>query len=348
MCEFCHQHGEGKKWYLTMKNYSQELLAQDGRQEFNAQFLKNIEELVVKSLAKLDQWSIHPLLYRYLQPYVLRIQKRDHFGQIVPIEDVDRIIDMQDSIVRLPCVCRSLTTGQKVRYCFGIGAHPDGSLANYPEYAEGLEVLSKEAAKQMMHEFDKQGLVHSIWTFKTPFIGGVCNCDQDCLAYRTEVKARLTQTMFRAEYFATVNWDLCTGCKRCVSQCQFGAIQFSYTHNKANIEFNQCYGCGVCRAVCTHEAIALKPRTDTFSFRPIFEKKHKPKITVNPELCKNALECRVCLDRCPQKVFGTYPATKREFGKRAVDWTVAPIFSSQCTQCMDCVSFCPKQAISIH
>ncbi len=26
MCEFCIQHGEGKQWYLQMKNYSNELL----------------------------------------------------------------------------------------------------------------------------------------------------------------------------------------------------------------------------------------------------------------------------------------------------------------------------------
>ena len=26
MCEFCTEHGEGKKWYLQMKNYSDALL----------------------------------------------------------------------------------------------------------------------------------------------------------------------------------------------------------------------------------------------------------------------------------------------------------------------------------
>ena len=26
MCEFCTEHGEGKKWYLEMKNYQEELL----------------------------------------------------------------------------------------------------------------------------------------------------------------------------------------------------------------------------------------------------------------------------------------------------------------------------------
>jgi len=29
MCEFCVDHGEGKKWYLEMKNYAEELLYEE-------------------------------------------------------------------------------------------------------------------------------------------------------------------------------------------------------------------------------------------------------------------------------------------------------------------------------
>ena len=29
MCEFCTKHGEGKKWYLQMKNYADELLHEE-------------------------------------------------------------------------------------------------------------------------------------------------------------------------------------------------------------------------------------------------------------------------------------------------------------------------------
>ena len=34
MCEFCHKHGEGKKWYLQAKNYSEDLLSDLRRREF--------------------------------------------------------------------------------------------------------------------------------------------------------------------------------------------------------------------------------------------------------------------------------------------------------------------------
>ena len=29
MCEFCTEHGEGKKWYLQMKNYAKELYLEE-------------------------------------------------------------------------------------------------------------------------------------------------------------------------------------------------------------------------------------------------------------------------------------------------------------------------------
>jgi len=262
MCEFCTEHGEGKKWYLVMNNYSRELFAQKRRVEFFEDFLANVEEDSAKGVAKLDAIRNKPLIYRFIRRMSLRKQKANHYGQVVPIEDVEQIIDLQSSIVRLPCVCRKLTTGREARYCFGIGVDPTGLLGKYPDYAHSFEVLKREEAKKLLRSFDEQGLVHSIWTFKTPYIGGLCNCDQDCMAYRMTVKEKLLPIMFRAEYVATVDRDACSGCKKCISQCQFGAILYSNTHKKSNINVMQCYGCGVCRAACDHGAISLKPRSD--------------------------------------------------------------------------------------
>ena len=262
MCEFCTQHGEGQKWYLVMRNYSRELMAQQDRTGFMEGFIAHIEEDVSKRVAQLDGLRHIPVVYPFLRRMAVRQQKAKHWGQVVPIEDVAQIVDMQDSIVRLPCVCRSLTTGREARYCFGLGTDPDGILGKYPDYSHSLEVLEKEEAKKLFHSFDKQGMVHSVWTFKTPYIGAICNCDQDCLAYRTQVKTDLLQVMFRAEYVALVDWEFCKGCKKCLMQCQFGAIRYSNSMKRATIEMAQCYGCGVCRAVCEQAAITLKPRSD--------------------------------------------------------------------------------------
>jgi len=262
MCEFCIKHGEGKKWYLVMRNYSRELWAQQGRSEFMEDFGVHFENMCSRSVPLLDAVRDIPVVHRFVRRMVIQRGKALHWGQIVPIEDVEQIVDLVDSIVRMPCVCRSLTTGRKAPYCFGIGIDVVGMLGKYPDYSRSFDVLDREEAKNILRSFDKQGIVHSIWTFKTPYIGAICNCDQDCLAYRLQVKTNLMQLMFRAEYVALVNWDLCNGCKRCLLLCQFGAIHYSNTMKRATIEMNQCYGCGVCRAICDKRAITLQPRTN--------------------------------------------------------------------------------------
>lgn len=66
--------------------------------------------------------------------------------------------------------------------------------------------------------------------------------------------------MFRAEYVAKVNPDLCNGCRQCMGVCQFGAVAYSVAHKKVTIDPRRCYGCGICRASCAEDAIVLDDR----------------------------------------------------------------------------------------
>lgn len=258
MCEFCMQHGEGKKWYLTMENYSHDLLDQKGRQKYAAEFLNGFVQRVPRSLQKLDQIRATPLI-KLARPILTHIQKQDHYGQVVPIEEVEKIFELVQGAVRLPCVCRRVTTGNmNARYCYGLTLNQQ--LMDALDDSFSLETLTREEALESIRKLDKEGLVHSVWTFKTPFIGGLCNCDQDCLAYRITHARRDYPLMFRAEWVAAVSADACNGCRLCMRQCQYGAIRYSSNNRKVIIDPTACYGCGVCRAVCKKSAIQLSPR----------------------------------------------------------------------------------------
>jgi ferredoxin len=280
MCEFCTKHGEGKKWYLEMKNYSQELLnapltteeqeatRASTRAEWVATFCKHFfglaaagEKVTFLEMAQAVlpgalRWAAAGDLSKAFEE-----QKQIHFGQVITLEDAERIIDSVDSIIRFPCGCRYFTTGKAdKRYCFGLGVAADGMRAALPD-ARAFDVLTKEEAKKIIRDYDTEGLVHTIWTGVTPFIIGLCNCDHDCLAYRGYIEERGKPSFFRGESIGNVDVELCSGCKDCVKQCQFGAMFYSSGLGKVYIDPTRCFGCGVCRAACPTEAISMAARS---------------------------------------------------------------------------------------
>lgn len=259
MCEFCVQHGEGKKWYLTMENYSRDLLDQDDRRAYMAKFLNTFPD---RNDGEIRQLSTLPSVLRNaIRPFLIRNQKKNHYGQVVPLEDVEQIIQQIGGAVRLPCVCRRVTAGNyNARFCYGLVV--DERLFAELDDSFSLEVLSADETIDSVRKLDKNGLVHSVWTFKTPYIGGLCNCDQDCMAFRITHVHRHYPVMFRAEWVAEVDLEACNGCKSCIRQCQFGAMRFSAVDEKVSIDPRQCYGCGVCRSACQRNAISLHAREE--------------------------------------------------------------------------------------
>lgn len=259
MCEFCTKHGEGKIWYEVMEHYSQELLGDRDRQKYVNEFVKGIRTNTMANIERLE-WSRRrvPLAYRFVSKIASAAMKNNHYGQVIPLEDALKIVDMVQSITRIACVCRNVTAGKNdARYCLLLGLDPSGSIKDWPELEASLETLSRQQAKELLKEFDRNGLVHSIWTFKTPFIGAICNCDHDCLAYKLQVSSQLMKIMFKAEYEAEIDLLQCVGCRNCQKQCQFGAIEYSIVNNKCYINPLKCYGCGVCRNMCKKDAIVL-------------------------------------------------------------------------------------------
>jgi Pyruvate/2-oxoacid:ferredoxin oxidoreductase delta subunit len=277
MCEFCMQHGEGKQWYLQMKNYSQELFhsplnsVQQNASGFETRlgwmdfFLKAFVLPAVdgkyEENTQGEEENNKPPEVQISEKEKLSQRKATHFGQLLPIEDVEKVLTLTDSITRMPCGCRYFEAGiTNARYCFGLGVGGSNIFGEYPDRTTSFEVMKKDEAMKLIRNFDNEGLMHSVWTGVTPYIFGLCNCDGDCGAYRGYIKNRGSQRFFRAEYICQVDMDQCNGCKECMAQCQFGAQFYSSALGKVSIEPKLCFGCGVCRAACPQGAISLVPR----------------------------------------------------------------------------------------
>lgn len=273
MCEFCLKHGEGRKWYLEARNYGEDLLSDANRRKAFERFAQTASTSGAEFKRQMEDLEKAPsFVRRMIRWRTVRSMKKLHYGQIVPIEDVERIFDFVNSIIRTSCICRHIQHGEdNKRYCYGISMGPNGGKLSeiFMEIApgfyggpdsKGMEVVSKEEALANFREHEKEGLCHSVWTFLTPFIGGICNCDRpDCLAMQMTMGHGIPM-MFRGEYVAETDFDLCDGCRQCMRVCQFGAIGYAAAHKKSHVDPRRCYGCGICRSVCKKDAIHLRDR----------------------------------------------------------------------------------------
>jgi len=267
MCEFCTQHGEGKKWYLNVKNYAAELLNDPKRRSMIKNFYKEVVDQGNNNITRLEKmFQRDPKLLERIREAYTQEMKSMHFGQILPLEEVAKVVSICNTAVRLPCGCRWAYNKQEARVCFGISfgmpdwfSELDMDFFGSPDVAQ-FDHLDREQVIAIIKELDKQGMVHSIWTFQTPFIGAICNCElKSCLAMRSTVGLQMP-LMFKSEEIAKIDTEKCTGCQECLHTCQFNAIEYVEADNRSQINPKSCFGCGVCRESCPEEAIHLVER----------------------------------------------------------------------------------------
>jgi ferredoxin len=269
MCEFCTKHGEGKIWYKNAANYGQDLLSDLNRRRYIENFLTSAFSEGFQTLGRLETiFRKKGKLPRAVQNALVQKSKAEHFGQVLPIEEIADLVGRARTVVRMPCACRWNIGKKEERCCYAVSYGPEAwytsiDMSYFGKASdEGMEALAADTAISQMKAMEDQGRVHTIWTMMTPFIGAICNCSpEDCLAMLTLSRTRV-ETMERAEYVARVDETLCTGCGLCEVECHFKAVNSHQHHgtSHAHIEPHKCFGCGLCRRVCSAGAISLVMR----------------------------------------------------------------------------------------
>lgn len=263
MCDVCVKHGEGRKWYLESSFYSEEL-EKAGMREFLARkAYERFEWFFARSMPYLGFFKAIPGLARLVDYPVEAVMKREHYGQVIPLEDVRLALDLATTIYRQPCVCKALMRGKNDHnLCLGFGMFPEKYFKAYADYSEHTRRIDLIEAAGLMEEAEKKGYIHTIWTYRTPYIGKMCNCDvPDCAAFTTRRRFG-TRAVFKAEFLFSVDAEKCNGCRACLRQCQFGALGYSPVTGKCVIDSSRCFGCGVCRTPCKPGAIVGRPRAE--------------------------------------------------------------------------------------
>ena len=114
MCEFCQEHGEGKVWYLEMENYSKvlmdaelsarekDIMGAETRAEWAERFMWNTAIPAIgipmpeNDEPKDESRNTTAAMHKETSEEELLTQRKfKHFGQVVPLEDVEEIIEAE-------------------------------------------------------------------------------------------------------------------------------------------------------------------------------------------------------------------------------------------------------------
>lgn len=268
MCQFCVEHGDGKRWYLEASSYAADLERDLARRDYMVEFVSRFDTMRAKAIGGMEFLEMMPgPIERAGKKTFSRRMQKIHYGQPVPIEECAEIFDIATSIVAIPCVCRTFAGRKPEEVCVLVTTQPIEPVLRegFKDYVDGPDVssferLTKTEALSLLEQCESRGLMHSVWTFLTPFVGAICNCNRQsgCLAMKLTVGYSMP-LMWRGEWVAQLDADRCTGCARCVSACPFGALSRESGRGVA-FDIKSCWGCGICRRACASNALSLTDR----------------------------------------------------------------------------------------
>ena len=269
MCQFCVEHGEGKRWYLQASNYAYDLDSDLKRREYMIEFVRGFDAMRASGITAGETLRKLPApLARLGRNAISKHQQKVHFGQPVPLEDCEQVLDLATSITVIPCICRMHQRGKTAEeVCILVTAKPIAGVLEqaFADYEDGPDLddfhtMTKDETMALLRTCEEHGLMHSIWTFKTPFTAAICNCNlaSGCMAMKLTAGYDI-KVMWRGETVALLDAERCNGCHACAKLCPFDAIDGS-ARGPVTFSAEKCWGCGVCRAGCRQGAIKLVDR----------------------------------------------------------------------------------------
>ena len=269
MCKYCTEYGDGNKWYLNPANYHDELFSaeiHEGTVKMLGGAGKNTFE--VGAMAQTDVIASDLFNTGYLNMAVENMTA--HGGQIVPLEDALKILDLcQEPFLLMHCGCRRYFGRSDVKRCLFFWPVAKTAIKERP-WEKDTEILTKEEAKNFERDCDKKGFLHSIWHAGVNSDGippiVMCHCTAtDCVPTKFRIDYGIMNSQRKGEYVSIVDPLRCKdGCKSypaCQHRCQFGAMKYSPVDKIMYIDPQLCFGCGLCRSACSKGAIHLANRT---------------------------------------------------------------------------------------
>lgn len=174
---------------------------------------------------------------------------------ILPYEDVFKLIEDAGFMALAPCACRtSVGACDKPReVCFVFG-----SAGRFLVERGLAREVSKDEAKQVLTMAEEHGLVHCTNNTQRDRLV-ICNCCSCCCTLLRGINVlKNPHAVASSQYIIDFRDAECVACNACLDRCQVYAI--SESHLSIQVDSNRCIGCGLCVSVCPTSALKLKAR----------------------------------------------------------------------------------------
>jgi NAD-dependent dihydropyrimidine dehydrogenase PreA subunit len=183
---------------------------------------------------------------------------------ILPYDDVKTLMESCKTFAVEDCICRKQQDLIGDRKC-NFPIHVCMRFSQY-ERPPRKNDISKEEALALLDETEKIGLVHTVSNVMEG-LNYMCNCCGCCCGIlRGVTDFGVKNSIAVANYFATVDSELCIGCGTCEQRCQVNAV--SVRDNLAVVDLDKCIGCGLCVTVCSIGAAKLQLKPEDKRIEP--------------------------------------------------------------------------------
>lgn len=186
----------------------------------------------------------------------------------IPLRDLEQVIpyriarnfvlDSSPDIAVFECPCRHVRQNpcQPTQVCMVIGQpFVDLVLEHHPKASHRI---SQKEALELLEAEHRRGHVHAAWFKDACFerFFAICNCCKCCCGGIDAMVNYGIPVMTSSGYVAEIDREQCEGCGSCEDVCPFQAI---HVDEQAGVDRAACMGCGVCEGQCPADAISLMP-----------------------------------------------------------------------------------------
>lgn len=182
---------------------------------------------------------------------------------ILPYDDIKPLILGGKSFELRDCICRKQRDLLDKRICdFPLEVCLTFSMKERPA---GAHSIGQKRALEVLDRTEEVDLVHTVSNVAQG-IFYVCNCCGCCCqVLRGITQFGIEHSVAKANYYAVVNAELCSGCGICKERCQVHAC---IVDEVSVIDLTKCIGCGLCVTGCPNEAVKLQLRPEAKIVHP--------------------------------------------------------------------------------